>query len=119
MNIRCFSDGLINDRLTDWFVGNLIGIISNPFFLGLTEQCLNIGQNIDAKCVINTPAPPNKAVNCYNTFGTPPTFGMCHGAIVNCTNPESPFCKNPDNSYDSCIQAPKTSGGWERNCEGY
>ena len=32
MNIRCFSDGLINDRLTDWFVGNLIGIIPNQFF---------------------------------------------------------------------------------------
>jgi glycerophosphoryl diester phosphodiesterase len=59
-------------------------------------------------CAISKAAPPGLACDCSYYKGA----WTCGGQNVTCLNPNSPYCKNPDTSIESCVQG----GG---DCEGY
>lgn len=71
----------------------------------------------DASGYCKTIYPPsrNKACIChdkdywYDTFSS---YARCKGEEVECANPDSPQCKNPDISYLTCLQG-------RGECKGY
>lgn len=56
------------------------------------------------ECKIFTPASSNKACICHSTTEKLVLIRGCFGVEVDCANPESPHCKNPDTSRLSCLQ---------------
>lgn len=58
-------------------------------------------------CKLIIPAKRNKACKCNDQdcwYDESLVYARCKGEEVECANPESPQCKNPDVSYLSCLQ---------------
>lgn len=65
-------------------------------------------------CHVVNRAPSGKACNCAykGAWG-------CSGEVVGCTDPDSPFCKSPDKSRQSCLQGGGDCDGYQCDCDFY
>ena len=65
-------------------------------------------------CKAIIPARRNKACKCHakEWWYDRPNYEKCKGEEVDCANPGSPHCINPDNSYLTCLQG-------KGECKGY
>ena len=77
-------------------------------------ECLcdgGFGSSTPQGCTISVPARPNMACRCYRVdqMGR----DICLGEEVNCIDRNNPYCKYPDTSKASCMQAANS------NCLGY
>lgn len=78
-----------------------------------TLECLcDGGAALNLKgCFISVPSRPNKACRCYEEVQM--GRDKCFGEEVNCIDLNSSYCKYPDTSKASCLQAANS------NCLGY
>lgn len=73
-------------------------------------ECSPIGPG--KSCKITKPAEPGLACNCARSRDHRVGFKCLGGWIVLCSDPNSPYCKKPDTSYESCLQG-------RGDCDGY